>query len=176
MPTALRLRIESEMSGSTRKNLREKDAKVILNDFKSKFRSGEEMFAPKPKVESVQVRDGELILVDGKSVILKKRGHLLPTLRFDTAIRRLSRVVVDMGAVSHICNGADVMAKGIRRVDGEFKEGDLVVVVDEKYGKGLAVGEALEDSASISEMGKGKAISNLHYVGDDVWGVMKAIG
>ncbi len=164
------------MSVSARKNLREKDARVILTDFKSRFKFGEEIFDPKPKVESIQLRDGELILVDGKSAILKKNGHLLPALKFDTVIRKLSRIVVDMGAVSHICNGADVMAKGITRVDGEFKKGDLVVVVDEKYGKDLAIGEALEPSASIREMGKGKAISNLHYVGDDAWSVMKTLG
>ena len=74
-----------------------------------------------------------------------------------------------MGAVKHILNGADIMAPGIVRIIGDFKKGDLVLVVDEKYGKPLAVCEALYSSEEISKMSKGKVLKNLHYVGDKVW-------
>jgi len=85
-------------------------------------------------------------------------------------------VAVDMGAVPHVCNGADIMVKGIRSVDREFAKGALVVIVDETHGKHLAIGEALVDSASIREMERGKVVSNLHFVGDDAWEAMKALG
>jgi len=160
---------------TTRIPLREKDARTILKDIKSRLQLGEDAFGSKPHVEKVQVRDEELILVDGKPILLKKRGQIVPTLRFDIALERLARVVVDMGAVPHICNGADVMVKGIRSVNKEFVRGALIVIVDETYGKPLAIGEALVDSTLIQEMERGKAISNLHFVGDDVWNAMKTI-
>jgi len=161
---------------SARIPLRGKEAKAILTDFMSKLQLAEEVFGSKPYVEKVQLRDGELILVDGKPIILRKRGQLLPTLKFDGAVKGLARVVVDMGAVPHICNGADIMVKGVRSVDREFAKGALVVIVDETHGKHLAIGEALVDSTSIREMEKGKVVSNLHFVGDDAWDAMKAIG
>jgi PUA-domain protein len=158
---------------SMRTNLREKDAKAILTDFKSRFDAGQEMFGSKPHVQTAQLRDGELIFVNGSALILRKHGQLIPALKYDAVIRTLPHVVVDMGAIPHVCNGADVMAKGIRKIEGEFEKGDLIVVVDEKYGKNLAIGEALEDSTAISTMEKGKVVSNLHYVGDDAWNAMK---
>jgi len=161
---------------SARTPLRGKEAKAILTDLMSRLQLGEDVFGSKPYVEKVQLRDGELILVDGKPVILRKRGQLVPTLRFDSAVKRLARLVVDMGAVPHICNGADIMVKGVRSVDREFVKGALVVIVDETYGKHLAIGEALVDSTSIRGMERGKVVSNLHFVGDDAWNAMKAIG
>jgi len=156
--------------------LRGKEAKAILTDFMSRLQLGEEVFGSKPYVEKVQLRDGELILVDGEPVILRKRGQLVPTLKFDSAVKKLARLAVDMGAVPHICNGADIMVKGVRSVDREFAKGALVVIVDETHGKHLAIGEALTDSTSIREMERGKVVSNLHFVGDDAWDAMKAIG
>jgi len=158
---------------SARVGIREKEAKAILTDFEARFKLDQDLFSSRPRLEKTQLQNTELILVDGKLLIFRREGRLLPTLRFDKVIQRLPRVVVDMGAISHICNGADVMVKGIRRIDGGFKSGDLVVVVDEKHGKSLAIGEALADSSLIASMEKGKAISNVHYVSDEVWNAAK---
>jgi len=161
---------------TTRIPLREKDARAILRDISSRLQLAKDAFGSKPRVEKVQIGGEELILIDGKPVILKKSGQLVPTLRFDAALERLARAVVDMGAVPHICNGADVMVKGIKKVDRDFVRGALVVIVDETYGKPLAIGEALVDSSSIREMEKGKVLHNLHFVGDNVWDAMKTVG
>jgi len=161
---------------TTRIPLREKDARAILRDVSSRLQLAKDAFGSKPRVEKVQIGGEELILIDGKPVILKKSGQLVPTLRFDAALERLARAVVDMGAVPHICNGADVMVKGIKKVDRDFVRGALVVIVDETYGKPLAIGEALVDSSSIREMEKGKVLHNLHFVGDNVWDAMKTVG
>lgn len=83
----------------------------------------------------------------------------------------LPRVVVDLGAVPHIANGADVMGPGIVRVDGEVKEDDLVLVTDEKFGRIIAIGRALRDKTRIKS--RGKSIENLHYAGDIFWKVAK---
>ena len=74
-----------------------------------------------------------------------------------------------MGAIPYVCNGADVMAPGIKEIKGEFEEGDLVVVRDVEHGKALAIGKALVGSDEMKEMRKGKAVTNLHHVGDKLW-------
>jgi PUA domain protein len=81
-----------------------------------------------------------------------------------------------MGAVGHVCNGADVMAPGIVRFEGTFPQGSLIVVVDVKHGKPLALGEVLFDFETAKNAKKGVVIRNVHYVGDEVWGAMKALG
>lgn len=86
----------------------------------------------------------------------------------------MPRIIVDMGAVPHVVGGADIMAPGIRRVQGDFKENQLVVIVDEKHGKFLAVGSSLLASRTLASTKKGKVILNLHYVGDPVWEAIKS--
>ena len=54
-----------------------------------------------------------------------------------------------MGAVPFVCKGANVMAPGIRKVEGEFAKGDLVIIVDEKHGKALALGESMLDASNL---------------------------
>lgn len=67
------------------------------------------------------------------------------------------------------------MAPGIRRVDGVFGENALTVVVDEKHGKFLAVGRSIFNSEKLSATKKGKTITNLHYVGDPIWEIIKTL-
>jgi malignant T-cell-amplified sequence len=88
----------------------------------------------------------------------------------------MPRIVVDMGAVPHVAGGADIMAPGIRKVNGEFAERQFLVVVDEKHGKYLAVGRALVGSTPMSATKKGKVVENVHYVGDLIWEVIKPKG
>ena len=66
------------------------------------------------------------------------------------------------------------MAPGIRKIEGEFGEGGLVSVVDERHGKFLAVGQSLADSKTLRATKKGKVVKNLHYVGDEVWESVKS--
>lgn len=79
-----------------------------------------------------------------------------------------------MGAVPYVCKGADVMAPGIREIQGEFDENELLLVVDERHGKPLAVGSAVFSSEELKKIKHGKAIKNLHYVGDKLWDSLKA--
>ncbi len=117
--------------------------------------------------------DGTIVYVlDGAAHLVRAGSILFPTLTCPH-LGGLSSVVVDMGAIPHVCNGADVMAPGVVEVRGDFEEGDLVVVRDERHGKALAVGRALKSSEGISLTDKGKVVENLHYVGDKLW---KAIG
>jgi PUA domain protein len=80
-----------------------------------------------------------------------------------------------MGAIPYVCKGADVMAPGIVRIEGEFSKGDLVLVVDEKHGKSLALGESLRDSQSARNLKQGPVVKNEHYVSDKIWNFAKTL-
>jgi PUA-domain protein len=123
------------------------------------------------KVEMAET-DGDVtfILVEKKPLLMEIEGHIFPTLR--GAIARPfpeRRVVVDSGAVRFMANGADVMRPGIVSVTDDVAAGSPVVIVEEQYGKPLAIGIALYDAAELLHMEKGKVVRNIHYVGDDIW-------
>ena len=78
-------------------------------------------------------------------------------------------VVVDMGAVKFVTNGADVMAPGIVDADENIDEDDQVWICDEKHNKPLAIGIALMSGEQMLKEKQGKAIKTIHYVGDQIW-------
>ena len=116
-----------------------------------------------------ETEDGVTVyVIEGDVKLARKDDLLYPTL-MNESVDGLPSVMVDMGAVPYVCNGADVMSPGITEVVGEFGEGDLVVVRDERHRKPLAVGVALTSSREMRGMPKGKAVKNVHYVGDKLW-------
>ncbi len=127
----------------------------------------------KPKIEFIKTQETEYYLINGKVVLMIKNGDILPTLLFDEYISSLPKVSVDSGAIPHVCNGADIMAPGIVKIDGEFKKGSKVLIIDERHQKPLALGIALEDSEKIRKIERGKVIENIHYVGDKHWKLIK---
>lgn len=119
-------------------------------------------------VEILETEDGkEIILAEGKELFFRTRDGLFPILTAVDAVR-LRRVVVDMGAVPHVANGADVMGPGVTSADAEIRAGDIVAVVDERHGKPISVGVALV-SGSEMKTPKGKVVENVHHVGDEIW-------
>ncbi|MCW3978236.1 MAG: hypothetical protein NWF12_00685 [Candidatus Bathyarchaeota archaeon] len=125
------------------------------------------------RVDKALIEDGtEVYLVNSTVQLASRDETLFPTL-INPNVGRLPSIVVDMGAIPYVCNGADVMAPGLKEIRGEFEEGDLVVVRDIEHGKALAIGKALVGSDEMKEMRKGKAVMNLHHVGDKLW---KALG
>ena len=91
------------------------------------------------------------------------------------ALDRLPAMIVDMGAVPHIVNGADVMRPGIKDFRGEFNEGDFVVVRDERNLRPLAVAIALVGLEECRAMKRGKVAKNIHHVNDRIWKLMRRI-
>jgi PUA domain protein len=124
-------------------------------------------------VERVETERATIYLVDGEPILAKVNNRLIPTLRFSQALSSLPSVIVNMGAVPSICNGADVMAPGVVATDGDFQEGMLVAVRDERHKKLLALGIALRNKAQITSNDRGKVVMNIHYVGDRLWKWMK---
>jgi PUA domain protein len=155
---------ESENRVRKRRALRRKDAGALLEEA-----SGLVGEVKASKVEQAEAEDGRKVyLLDDEILFFRDGDSLVPTLR-GPYVDRLPAAVVDMGAIPFVCKGADVMAPGITEVRGEFEEGRLVVVRDIRHGKALAVGRALRPSKEIMTSRKGRAIQNLHYVGDKLW-------
>jgi len=121
------------------------------------------------RIEVLRSRKTNIFFVDGEPLFVEKEDKILPSLLNEEVLSRLPSAVVDQGAVPFVCNGADVMAPGVRRVEGGFSQGHLVVVREERFHKMLAVGYALVGSEEIEEQRRGKVIRNLHFIGDDAW-------
>jgi len=133
-----------------------------------------ELFGTHPPLEGLEVAvtEGrtEVFFRSGQPVLIREGGRLFPTVKaLLNGLFSLPKVVVDMGAVPYVTRGADVMLPGIRSVDETVRRGSIVVVVDETHGKPLAVGESLLDADEILAGGKGRAVKNLHWVGDKYW-------
>ena len=128
------------------------------------------------RVEHVEFKGTIIYLVDGIPALVVEGDERFPHLIFLVRRRtpgRLPRVYVDPGATRAVARGADLMVPGITRLEGEFGEGDLVVIVDEASGIPIALGRALMSSSEILERlsgeRKGKAIAVIHRPGDRYW-------
>ena len=159
-----------------RYSLKSKQAKQLLNEISERLNVNvEALFGPKANVEIAESAVGNVYLVNDKPLFFKIEKKVLPTLLFQDFVSQAPKIVVDMGAIPYVCNGADVMAPGIVRVEGEFSKDDLVLIVDEKHGKPLAVGESLNDSESVRNAKQGAVIKNVHFVSDKIWNFAKTL-
>jgi PUA domain protein len=160
-----------------RNYLKDREAKILLDQATKRLKiSLERILTSKSKVELVETEFAEIFLTDGKSILVKTENDLFPTLVFSEFFASAPRAVVDMGAVPYVCKGANVMRPGIRRFEGEFAKGDLVLVVDERYGKPLAIGESLLDKSEAEGATQGIVMKNVHFVGDRIWNFLKELG
>ena len=156
--------------------LKAKEAKQIAEEASKKLRLDLDiLFGAKVNVEVVESDVGEIYLIEGKPILFKSADKIMPTLLFSEFTSKAPKIVVDMGAIPYVCKGATVMAPGIVRVEGEFLKGDLVVVVDMKHGKALAIGESLVDAETAKQTKKGPVARTLHYVSDKIWEYIKTI-
>jgi PUA-domain protein len=124
----------------------------------------------KAKVELLEVDPNPIILVDGQPVIMLIDDLPFPTLKGAMTLDLKSNyVVVDMGAVKFMANGADVMSPGVVDADPNIKEGYTVIIVDETHRKPLAVGISVISGSEMVENDKGKATKTIHHIGDKIW-------
>jgi len=154
--------------------LKEKEAKRFLLEVSKTLGTNiEQLLGSKTGVEVNETENAEIFFFNGRPLLARSNGVLFPTLYFEELFSVIPKIVVDMGAVPYVCKGADVMAPGVRAIKGEFEENDLILVVDERHGKPLAVGVALFGSEDMKALDSGKIIKNLHYVGDKLWNYLK---
>lgn len=119
-------------------------------------------------------KSGRLLIGEGITVIQTKDDLIVPHLVEKDLLSHFPYIVVDMGAVGFICNGANVMRPGITYFD-DFGELEIVVVKDQVHNKSLAIGLSRVDGETMMNLEKGPVINNLHYVGDIFWNLKKEI-
>jgi PUA domain protein len=150
--------------------LKDKEMKQLLAEIMQVIKVDvQALFEADLQIEFAESPNVTLYIINGKPLLARKDSLILPTLLFDDILKFLPTVVVNMGAVPHVCNGADVMAPGIVAVKGDFGKDTFVVVVDERHQKPLALGMTLYDSETLRGMRQGKTMKNVHWVGDSLW-------
>jgi PUA domain protein len=152
-----------------KKYLKDKEAKQLLREFIQHYPISETFLRSVNVFEELPVDESLVFFLNGRPLILRTKSGLLPSLKFDEVVNSLPKIVVDMGAVAHLANGAHVMRPGIREIRNNFTKGELLLIVDEKFGKNIALGLADVDSTVMKSANKGKVVMNVHYVGDELW-------
>jgi len=135
-----------------------------------------QMFGGKVNIELGETEFADIYLVNGMPLLAKIGENVFPTLAFNEFLALTPKVVVDMGAVPYVCNGANIMAPGIVHFEGEFAKGDYVIIVDEKHRKPIAIGETIYDTNTAKRVSQGIVVRNVHFVGDGIWNFLKQLG
>lgn len=112
----------------------------------------------------------DILLINGKPLLMQIDDKTIPTLHavIDENIDE-KYATVDMGAINFVIKGADIMSPGIVDADNTIEPGETIVIIEETHHKPLAIGISLISGKEMVENKKGKAIENLHYVGDSIW-------
>ncbi|KAG2471647.1 MAG: hypothetical protein NPMRTHETA2_2870012 [Nitrosopumilales archaeon] len=130
-----------------------------------------------PKAKNLKmhrIMDNVQIFTANDIMILKIEETYFPFLSQTSLLEKFPHVLVDMGAVKFMCNGANVMRPGIRS-HSEFDREQVVCVIEESQHKFLAVGKSLVPSSELETMEKGEVIKNMHYISDKYWEIGKTI-
>jgi len=155
--------------------LKSKDTQLLLNQVSDKLKVNLEILKTKTNIEIVEAEFVKIYLISGKPLLANVEDNVFPTLAFQEFFMAAPKIVVDMGAVPHVCKGANVMAPGIVHFEGEFEKGDYIFIVDEKHGKPIAVAQALLSSEEAKLVNHGAVARNVHYVGDKIWDLIKKL-
>jgi PUA-domain protein len=146
-----------------RRSMKRKAAKELLEEIHVNF-----PYVEADKFEEAEVDDKLVYYLDNQIEFVRDENGLYPYIG-GKYVDKLPTVVVDMGAIPYVCNGADIMAPGIVEIRQNFIEGDFVVIRDVVHGKALAIGKANKGADEIEKSKKGKVIKNLSFVGDKLW-------
>jgi PUA domain protein len=151
-----------------RHRLKAKDIKQFQDDLKMTFAN--DFFNEKSSVETGEFEGQKIIFVDGEPCFIFFGNRIIFTLHGLNKYKPKQRfVVVDMGAIKFVTNGADVMVPGIVDADININENDQVWICDEVHKKPLAIGIANMTGEQMLAENTGKAIKTVHYVGDHLW-------
>ena len=164
------------MPKKNRHSLKSKYAKKLLLTISKNLQINiEKFFESKIRIELLETEIAEIFIFNGRPLITRFEGCLFPTLYFKEVFGIIPKLVVDMGAVPFICKGADLMAPGVLSIKGQFNQNELLLIIDERHGKPLAMGLSIFDSEEMKKVNRGKIAKNLHFVGDKLWDYLKEL-
>lgn len=151
-----------------RKRMREKEIKALSSELE--MVTGVPVFSENDPVDMAESSDFNVIFVGNDILGLVYEDKPFLTVRGIIKYKPTKRyVTVDMGAVPFITNGADCMGPGIVEADGSIVSGDVVWIRDVKNKMPLAIGVSERSGKELMEKQPGKAIKNIHNVGDKLW-------
>ena len=130
-----------------------------------------------PKIKNLKfhyIKDDVVIVTAKGFAALKIDDSYLPFLSETEILDKFPNVMVDMGAVKFMCNGANVMRPGITKYT-EFEKDQIVCVIEESQHKFLAVGKSCVSSKDMESLTKGEVVKNMHYISDKYWEAGKSI-
>jgi PUA domain protein len=165
--------MELNLSFTRRHRLRRKEVKEFLAKVSALLRVEKLRLAK--NVEVVKINSHQLFFISETPTIITGNGEIFPTLSNQDILNQLPTIVVDRGAVPHICNGADLMAPGIVRIEDDFQVNTVVTVVDETHLKAISIVKTLYTSIQLLTKKQGKVAMNLHYIGDKLWDAYKHV-
>jgi len=155
------------MKIKNRHRLKKRDIKILQKDLEQTF-SREIVLGS--AVDIGDFENYQIVLIDDEPCFTlyneKPQLTVQGLLRFTP---QKKYVVVDMGAIKFVTNGADVMVPGIVDADPEITSGEQVWICDETHHKPLASGIALMNGTDMKRETTGKAVKVVHYLGDAVW-------
>jgi predicted RNA-binding protein (TIGR00451 family) len=117
-----------------------------------------------------EAKKTRLLLCSDRPIFFEHGERWIETL---SNAENLPSVYVDKGALRFLVSGADVMRPGIRKTDA-FQKDAAVAVRGEDNNVAVCIGIALYSSEEMMAMAKGKAIKNIHHMGDGIWNLTKA--
>jgi len=151
-----------------RKRMRSKEIKALSSELEEIL--GAPVFTEDNPVDMAESSDFDLLFVDGDILGLVIEGRPFLTVRGVMRYKPVKKyVTVDMGAVPFITNGADCMGPGIVEAEPSIAAGDTVWIRDMKNGVPLAIGISERSGEELVQKSPGKAIKNIHNVGDKLW-------
>jgi len=151
-----------------RHRLKIKEIKKLLNELQEIFKC--DLFTEKSTIETGEYDGLKMIFIDQIPSFIYHNDKILFTLFGIHKYKpKNNYVVVDMGAVKFVTNGADVMTPGIVDADINIEKDEQVWICDEKNHKALAIGIAKIPGEEMIKKEKGKAIKIINYVGDNLW-------
>ncbi|MGE0243058.1 MAG: PUA domain-containing protein [Nitrososphaeraceae archaeon] len=131
-----------------------------------------------PKIKNIKSYEIEknrrLLIHESNFAAVLIDDYILPFLGNIKLVESFPSVLIDMGAVKYVCNGANIARPGIVKFESFLKD-KIVVVKDKDHQKPLSVGIALYNSEIGISLSKGHIINNMHYVGDKFWNLFKEI-
>ena len=120
-------------------------------------------------IKSVKLNSDISILVSDSFMLINLNNNVFPFLKDKETLGKLPIITVDQGAIRFICNGANIMRPGIKDMNHDFQKNAIVVIVEELHNTNIAVGQTLYSKNEILDLKQGPVISNLHFLGDDIW-------
>jgi len=154
-----------------RKILSKKEKKPLLTDLNKEY--GDTISSSiglSTMLEEVITDEGTVIIKNGKIWFFYSDDKIISSIYFlRESGFELPEVVVDIGAIKFITNGADVMSPGVVTFSEEIRKGTLVVIKEEKANSIIGVGSSLINSEDFNKSQKGKVVKLRHHLKDKMW-------